>query len=68
MIMGYEFVSAIVAASVSRHNSPRDTGEDKLWAELVARLRRIVEEPRYREISAAFEAYVPGEDDGEDPP
>jgi hypothetical protein len=40
---------------LSAHNSPRDHHDLALWQELAERIRTIVEEPKYQDISAHFD-------------
>jgi hypothetical protein len=48
--VGYDSKAFRVWATVSRHNSERDAAHDALWAEVRARVREIVAEPRYGQI------------------
>jgi hypothetical protein len=50
--MGYQQAKAEIFASLSRHNSPRDDEDNRLWADLVRRVRAVVEEPQYAAIIA----------------
>lgn len=49
--MGYEQKKIEIWASVSRHNSDRDVQDNRLWADLAARVRAIVSDPLYASIN-----------------
>jgi hypothetical protein len=51
-IMGYESRHVEIHATVSRHNDDRDSRHDALWDDLVERIRAIVKEAQYDEITA----------------
>lgn len=42
--MGYEAVSLLVAARLSRHNDERDERDDRSWEELKRRVAEILAE------------------------
>jgi hypothetical protein len=48
--MGYEQMSLVISATVSRHNSDRDKRHDELWQEVKDRIDEIIEDPKYAEI------------------
>ena len=51
--MGYEQGEMKIIASLSRHNSPRDSTDDALWWELTERINKIITEPKYEAISVS---------------
>ena len=48
--MGYDYKEYTVCAHVSRHNSPKDEEHDALWAEMIERIKKIVNDPKYQPI------------------
>jgi hypothetical protein len=48
--MGSERAQMSITALLSRHNSDRDIEDNRLWAELVGRVKAIAADPRYAEI------------------
>lgn len=49
--MGFELATWRVSATLSRHNSARDDEHDALWADMIARLQAIINEPKYEPIT-----------------
>lgn len=49
--MGYERVEFKIAAAVSRHNSDRDIAHDLLWAEVIEKIEKIINDPKYADIA-----------------
>jgi hypothetical protein len=46
--MGWEEARIEVIASLDRHNGDRTERDNRLWAELVAEVRKLVEQEKYR--------------------
>ena len=50
--MGRDTRQATITASVSAHNSEQDEIDEKRWEELLAEVRKIVNQPKYETIYA----------------
>jgi hypothetical protein len=48
--MGYKADTWRVAVRLSNHNSERDYEDAKLWGELQAELRKVIEQEKYQQI------------------
>jgi hypothetical protein len=49
--MGFERVTFVITATLSRHNSDKDERHDKLWDEVTKRIEEIINDPKYTEIN-----------------
>ena len=49
--MGRDRVGIDIVAYVGRRNDPDDERDDELWEELRERVKAIVEDPKYAEIT-----------------
>lgn len=49
--MGREQKRVTVYATVSRHNEARDERDDALWELLLAEIRMLIEDDKYKPIS-----------------
>lgn len=50
-LMGREQKRVTVYATVSRHNEARDERDDALWELLLAEIRMLIEDDKYKPIS-----------------
>ena len=50
--MGFDSRRIEITAKVSRHNSARDERDDALWQLLLAEIRILLEDERFKSISA----------------
>ncbi len=48
--MGYEIRKAYATATVSRHNSDRDTRHDDLWKDFITTIQYLASNAKYKEI------------------
>lgn len=49
--MGWDREELQIFGHVSRHNSPQDAEDDALWADLVKRVREVIDDPRYESLN-----------------
>lgn len=49
--MGYDRKEYTFCARVSRHNSPQDEEHDALWEEMIQRIEKILNDPKYLPIA-----------------
>jgi hypothetical protein len=43
-------------ATLSRHNSSKDTRHDELWLDFIDKIKQISSNPKYREINLDIQA------------
>jgi hypothetical protein len=61
--MGREFVSLRITAAVSRHNSPADVADNRLWNQLIAAVAEVAARPEYTGLVTDVDAEFRDETD-----
>jgi hypothetical protein len=54
--MGNLFIEGKFTASLSRHNSERDTRHNQLWLDFITSIQHLASNPKYKEILLSIDA------------